>query len=119
MKKMCIILAVVMILSNCASIKQRKYTDAADSIISFINKGKVDQMNSMTDMPFILDEEIILLAGDMEMFWRNISNAGFSINDPVYTDTYSVEVEDYKIFADSMETESFFKNYVSEDAKTS
>jgi len=117
MKKLCIIFAVILILSSCSSFKQRKFTNTADSIISFINTGKIDQMNSMTDTPFILDGEVILLAGDMDLFWRNISNAGFVINNPVYTDTFAVGDDDYKIFEDTMEVESFFKNYISEDAK--
>jgi PBP1b-binding outer membrane lipoprotein LpoB len=117
MKKILIILAVIIIFSSCSCFKVREYTDTADSIISFINSGKIEQMNSMTDIPFILDDEIIMLKGDMDIFWRNIINAGFSINDAVYTDTFDVESGDFKLFADKMEVESYFKNYITEEAK--
>ncbi len=117
MKKMCIIFAGIMVLSNCSSIREKKYTGTADTIISFINTGKIEQMNDITDTPFILDEEIIILSEDMDSFWRNISNAGFVINDPVFTDTFIVKDDDYKAFADKMEVESFFKNYISEEAR--
>lgn len=117
MKKICIILAVVAIFSACSSFRIRKYTNTADSVISFINTGKIDQIHVITDTPFILDEEIIMLKGDMDLFWRNIINAGFAINNPEYTDTFDVETDDYKLFADKMEVDSFFKNYISKDAK--
>jgi hypothetical protein len=111
MKKIVLFLVVISLI-GCVSLQQQYYNSAED-VIGLINDGKADELSSMTQTPFLLDGEIIILDNDMKDFWKNILKAGFRVKNPTIVEPYPVGEDTYKEFAKTMEVESYFKKYVS------
>ena len=71
----------------------------------------------MTELPFLLDQEIIVLAKDVETFWSTIIEVGFKVEEPSLERGAKVTPESYKEFYDSMEVETFFKKYLKKQSR--
>lgn len=112
MKKITLFL-IVIALVGCVSLQQQ-YHNAADDVIDLINDGKADELSDMTQTPFLLDGEIVILDNDMKDFWQNIIKAGFGVKNPSIVEPYPVGENTFKEFAKTMEVESYFKKYISE-----
>ena len=102
-------------LAGCLTLQQR-FTNAADEIITLINMGKADELTAMTGIPFLLDSEIILLPEDMAVFWKDVLEAGFTVEKPLLIESYQTDDKTYREFGDNMDVESYFQKYVSKDA---
>ena len=115
MKKIFILLLTLTVVAvvGCVSLKQQ-YHDTAEDVIELINKGETEKLSEMTQTPFILDGEIIILKNDMASFWQNIVKADFKIKDPTVIEASPANEETYKHFAGTMEVETYFKKYLSD-----
>ncbi|HUV06925.1 MAG TPA: hypothetical protein VMX75_04295 [Spirochaetia bacterium] len=115
MKKIFILLLTLTVVAvvGCVSLKQQ-YHDTAEDVIELINKGETEKLSEMTQTPFILDGEIIILKNDMASFWQNIVKADFKIEGPTVIEASPANEETYKRFAGTMEVETYFKKYLSD-----
>ena len=66
----------------------------------------------MSRLPFLLDQEIIVLKKDVESFWTNIVHAGFTVDEPELERGTPISENSYLEFYDSMEVKTFFKKYL-------
>jgi hypothetical protein len=112
MKKI-LILFITLSVVGCISLEQRYY-NSAENIIEHINKGNADRLAEITQTPFLLDGEIIILGSDVKSFWQNIVKADFKVGDPTLIEAVPADEDTYQEFARSMEVETYFKKYISD-----
>jgi hypothetical protein len=111
MKKIPILLAgVLLLLGACVTFKVDE--DQVTKIIKLINSGDTDKLARVTRVPFLLDGEIIALQDDAGLLWKNLAQAGFTLQNAALADLIPVKEDTYKLFADTWEVEVFFKKYV-------
>jgi len=117
MKKLPYLLLVVILLASCASIQRSKDEGNVERISELINTGQAEKLTAMTELPFLLDQEIIVLAKDVATFWSTIVEMGFKVEEPVLERGVKVGPESYKEFYDSMEVKTFFKKYLKKQSR--
>jgi hypothetical protein len=117
MKKLPYLLLVVILLASCASIQRSKDEGNVERISELINTGQAEKLTAMTELPFLLDQEIIVLAKDVATFWSTIIEVGFKVEEPVLERGVKVGPESYKEFYDSMEVKTFFKKYLKKQSR--
>jgi hypothetical protein len=117
MKKLPYLLLVVILLASCASIQRSKDEGNVERISELINTGQAEKLTAMTELPFLLDQEIIVLAKDVATFWSTIVEVGFKVEEPVLERGIKVDPESYKEFYDSMEVKTFFKKYLKKQSR--
>jgi hypothetical protein len=117
MKKLPYLLLVVILLASCASIQRSKDEGNVERISELINTGQAEKLTAMTELPFLLDQEIIVLAKDVATFWSTIIQVGFKVEEPVLERGVKVGPESYKEFYDSMEVKTFFKKYLKKQSR--
>lgn len=112
MKKIPYMLLLAVLLVSCTSLQRSKDEGNIERISELINTGQAAKLTAMTELPFLLDQEIIVLAKDVETFWSTIVEVGFKVEEPALERGAQVGPESYKEFYDSMEVETFFKKYL-------
>ena len=117
MKRLPYLLVLVIFLASCASIQRSKDEGNIERISDLINTGQAEKLTAMTELPFLLDQEIIVLAKDVETFWSTIVEVGFKVEEPSLERGAKVTTESYKEFYDSMEVETFFKKYLKKQSR--
>jgi hypothetical protein len=71
----------------------------------------------MSETPFLLDGEIVLLPADVSAFWTGIVKAGFRVQGAALESGVPVTADSHRQFADTMEVKSFFARYVKDNAR--
>jgi hypothetical protein len=117
MKKLPYLLLSVLLLASCASIQRSKDEGNIERISELINSGQTAKLADMTETPFLLDQEIIVLDKDVETFWTTIVEVGFKVEEPALERGVKVGPESYLEFYDSMEVETFFKKYLEKQSR--
>jgi hypothetical protein len=115
MKKGILLLLCVFVVS-CASLQQKRYSNSTEQVIDLINRAQSGELSDITQTPFLLDSEIIILDRDMKDFWERITEAEFLIPNAFLMESSPVTKSTYKEFAPTMEAESFFGKYVTDKA---
>jgi hypothetical protein len=108
-------LALLLVLASCATIKRDERR--AESIAKLVNTGQAEKLVSMSTVPFLLDQEILVLPSDVAYFWKSILAAGYKLEEPRVERGSPVGPESYREFRDSMEVRTFFKKYLKKDAR--
>ena len=117
MKKIPYLLLVLVLFASCASIQRSKDEGNVERISELINSGQADKLYEMTELPFLLDQEIVLLGKDVQTFWSTIVEVGFKVEEPVLERGVKVGSESYKEFYDSMEVRTFFNKYLKKQSR--
>ena len=117
MKKLPFLLLPVVLLASCASLQRFKDEGNIERISELINSGQAEKLTAMTELPFLLDQEIIVLDKDVATFWGTIVKVGFKIEEPSLERGTKVNSESYKQFYDSMEVKTFFKKYLKKQSR--
>jgi hypothetical protein len=117
MKKLPYLLLSVLLLASCASIQRSKDEGNIERISELINTGQADKLTAMTELPFLLDQEIIALAKDVATFWSTIVEVGFKVEEPALERGVKVGPESYQEFYESMEVKTFFKKYLNKRSR--
>ncbi len=117
MKKLPYLALLVILLASCASIQHSKDEGNIQRISELINTGQAEKLTGMTELPFLLDQEIIVLAKDVATFWSTIIEVGFKVEQPALERGVKVGPESYREFYDSMEVETFFKKYLKKQSR--
>jgi len=117
MKKLPYLLLLVVLLASCASIQRSKDEGNIERISELVNAGQAEKLTAMTELPFLLDQEIIVLAKDVATFWSTIVEVGFKVEEPALERGVKVGPDSYKEFYDSMEVQTFFKKYLKKQSR--
>lgn len=116
MKKIVALIMISLIFASCASV-QKKDERSVLNVAELINQGDSDALFRMSRVPFLLDQEIVLLKKDIETFWSNIIEAGYTVDSPILEHGQAIGNDSYLRFYDSMEVKTFFKKYLSEKTR--
>jgi len=71
----------------------------------------------MSAVPFLLDQEIVVLPQDVAAFWDTIAAVGFQVTEPALETGEPVGPDSYKLFYDSFEVRTYFKKYLKPNAR--
>jgi hypothetical protein len=117
MKKLPYLLLAVIILASCASIQRSEDAGNVERISELINSKQAEKLTAMSELPFLLDQEIIVLPKDVATFWSTIIQVGFKVEEPVLERGARVGPQSYREFYDSMEVQTFFKKYLRKQSR--
>jgi hypothetical protein len=117
MKKLPYLLILAVFLASCASIQRSKDEGNVERISELINTGQAEKLTAMTEVPFLLDQEIIVLETDMATFWSTIVEVGFKVEEPTLEQGVVIGPASYARFYESMEVETFFKKYLEKKSR--
>jgi len=111
------VVALVVILSSCASIQRSWDQSNVEMVVQLVNDGQAQKLAAMSATPFLVDGEIVALKPDVASFWSGIVKAGFRVEGATLAQGVALTDESYKQFADTMEVKSFFAQYLKKDAR--
>jgi len=118
MKKILFLMVIIIVgLSSCASLKFVQKEDDVIKIIDLINKGDSKTLTTVSVTPFLFDGEILMLDSDIDILWKNITDAGFTLQAPSVVKIEEIGVESSRFFGDSMDIRSYFDRYLPETAR--
>ena len=117
MKKLSFLLLAAILLASCASIQRSEDEGNIERVSKLINTGQAEQLAAMTELPFLLDQEIIVLEKDMMTFWSTIVEVGFQVEEPLLERGEKIDADSYKEFYDSMEVRTFFDKYLHKQSR--
>ena len=103
-------LAALVALATCTSLQRDERR--MESIARLVNTGQAEKLATMSTLPFLLDQEILVLPQDVTFFWKSVLSAGYKLEEPRLESGKTVGPESYREFRDSMEVRTFFKKYV-------
>lgn len=114
MIKKCISLFFILLLAGCTTLTMKKQEAHIHEIIQLINNGESEKLIDSSQIPFLYDSEIILLQKDLHFIWKGLSDAGFSIHNPVIKSIEYIDEQSYSLFTPSKEGEMFFTRHLPE-----
>ena len=104
--------AILLALSSCASLQRSSDQGAVKDVADLINSGQAQKLAAMSDTPFLVDQEIVLLKADVKSFWDGVVKAGFRVQGAALEEASPADAASYTQFADTFEVKSFFSRYV-------
>jgi len=102
----------LMIFSSCASANFVYRESTARKVVDLVSGKDSETLSLISRNPFLLDGEIILMSGDMELFWEKAFAAGFGFPGGTVESVIPVDGETFRIFGDTMDIQVFFRKYV-------
>jgi hypothetical protein len=112
MKRSLALVGIVLLLSSCASMQRSRDQSGMLSVARLIDAGQSGALARLSAVPFLLDQEILLLPADVAAFWKGLVEAGYRLEAPELDRGGPLGPESYKEFKDSMDVRVFFKKYV-------
>ncbi|MDC7218486.1 MAG: hypothetical protein PQJ59_00995 [Spirochaetales bacterium] len=88
----------------------------AVKITGQVNDGKADTLIGTSSRPFLFESEILPSESMLNDLWQGLIDAGVTFDDPQVREVRVVDGESFKVFAETWEVETWFKNYVSQPA---
>ena len=112
------VLLVVLGISSCATIKSVPRDNSIINLLELVNTGDAAALSSVTNIPLLVDGEIVMRSADSSEFWESVTHSGFTLDSSRDFTSNPVTPDTYKRFADTMEVRTFFKKYVPSTAVT-
>ena len=112
MKRSLALAGLVLLLFSCASLQRSRDQSEMLSVARLIGTGQSGTLAGLSAVPFLLDQEILLLPADVASFWKGLVGAGYRLEAPELDRGIPTGPESYKEFKDSMDVRVFFKKYV-------
>ncbi len=85
---------------------------SAELVVDALNRGETQLPESLSVVPFVFDGEIIVSRTSVSRIWNGFVDVGFTVTNPVITSISPIILEDYNLFRNSWEMETFFKNKI-------
>ena len=112
MKKLFALGPALLLLLSCATFQRARDESQVSMIARLLNTGQADTLVAQSAVPFLLDQELLVLPKDVAFFWQGIIRAGYRFEGPELERGVLAGPESYREFRDSMEVRTFFKKYV-------
>lgn len=106
-----------MAVASCASIQRSRDAGSVRTVAGLINDRDAEALIAMSEVPFLLDQEIVALEGDVASFWRTALAAGFRVQEPQLERGVRITADTYREFYDSMEVRAFFNRYLKRNSR--
>jgi hypothetical protein len=107
------VLLVVLFAVSCATLTDKRILRSVDQI----ETGETELLIKVTQLPFLLDGEIIQRQEEVKLLWGGFREAGFSITNPVILDRHPVTIKDADLFSPSREVALFFEKYLLDNSE--
>ena len=104
-------------LGSCATLRYGADSGMVRKLDAYLSQGRGDEIARMTQLPFLLDGEVVLLSQDVRDFWDGVVHAGWRLAGWVVAEGTPVGQDTWKMFAQTQEVRSFFHNYVGKRAR--
>ena len=116
MKRAAKVAAVALaVLTACQTVPVAQRERRIEILLNRLNERDAEYAVEVSRVPFVFDQEIIALNGDVESLWINLYQAGFSFADYRLREVRPVRAESYREFGDTMDMHVYFDSYLSED----
>jgi hypothetical protein len=115
MRSLGLFLLVTFFVSACATVPVAQRERRIESVIRLVNDGDVERLVELSSVPFVLDQEIIALEGDVASLWRGLVDAGLAFDDADIRRIDPVDATSHREFGDTFEMDVYFQQYLAED----
>lgn len=108
---------VVLLLAGCSTIlTESQAASRAVRVTSQVNSGQVDTLMGSSSRPFLFEAEILPTESMLNDLWQGLVDGGVIFDNTSVREVRVVDGESYKVFAQTWEVETWFKNYLSDPA---
>lgn len=113
--KAALVLLAVLAFAACETVPVAQRERRIEILLDRLNERDVDYAIEVSRVPFVFDQEIIALSGDVETLWTNLHDVGFSFAGHRVRDIRPVNSGSYREFGNTMDMEVYFDKYLAED----
>lgn len=107
---------LAVLLSACSTLNFAAKEETVLEVVNLINYGTPEELQSLSDLPFVLDGEIVFSGGTITDFWTGLRASGFLLRDAVPVVIQEVAPGTSSRFSTSREMEIFFEKHLVEKA---
>jgi len=115
MKRSLFLLTALLAMASCATIARDERR--VEGIARLVNASQAEKLAAMSTVPFLLDQEILVLPQDVVFFWKGTLAAGYRMQEPDLERGSAIGPDSYRAFHDSMEVRTFFKKYLKQGTR--
>ncbi|MDC7223127.1 MAG: hypothetical protein PQJ60_05255 [Spirochaetales bacterium] len=121
MKRKNIVMAIMagtaLLFGGCSTLMtESRAASTALALTDSVNEGEADTLIGSSSRPFLFESEILPSEAMLDDLWQGLIDAGVTFDDPQVKEIRVVDGESYRVFAETWEVETWFKNYLSEPA---
>lgn len=113
-----LIIPVVVFISSCATVRGVPGKGPVGNLIDLLNSGDAEMMGKVTQIPMLIDGEIVSRKADALAFWIQVNKAGFKLKTRENFVLKPLNSATHLLFGDTMEVKTFFNKYVPKTAIT-
>ena len=113
-----LVLSSVLLFSGCATIRGVPRKGAVENLMELINSGNTEMIVNITNIPMLVDGEMVNRDQEISSFWTQVNKAGFRVQTGKDIRIQPVDSNTYLLFGDTMEVKTFFSKYVPKTAVT-
>ena len=106
------LLAALVLFASCATPNFLYKESTAKKVVNLVNGRDAERLAALSHNPFLLDGEIILMPGDMELFWDRAFASGFALKGGSVESVVPVDSDTPRFFGDTMDVRVFFRKHV-------
>jgi hypothetical protein len=117
MKKLILLVLAAAALASCATFVAAPGEQAAEGLARFVNSTAPEALARASSAPFLVDQEIVSLSGDVGVFWKALKDGGVKLSSIAGAPPVAVTGETFRQFSPSFEMKVFFKKYVPGEAR--
>jgi hypothetical protein len=103
--------AALFTLVSCATLQRNADEGFVRNVAGLVNAGNATALSSLSEVPFLVDGEIVPLPEDVASFWSTAVKAGFRIDAAALDSGTPVDAESWRAFADTAEVRFWFSRY--------
>jgi hypothetical protein len=103
--------------SACSTMmSESRAASEALSITGKVNRGDGDKLIGSSSRPFLFESEILPSEAMLNNLWQGLIDGGVYFDNPQVREVRVVDGESFRVFAETWEVETWFKNYVTDPA---
>ena len=112
-----LMLVLLVGLSGCSTMLSETQASAkAVAVTGQVNRGEADTLTGTSSRPFLFESEILPSEAMLNDLWQGLIDAGVTFDNPRVREVRVVDGDSYRVFAETWEVETWFKNYVKDPA---
>jgi len=110
--KALLLLVAVTAVSACATLTDAIAVRNVEKAVELINSKDAEALARNSGKPFIFEGEALFRAADIRAVWQNVTENGFTLENPVIVEARKADSGSYAVFSESEEMEIIFRKYV-------
>jgi len=106
---------LLLIFTGCSSLPVSQRSSSVESLVYRLHTGDAEAAADLTDVPFLLDGEILMTERDARLMWENLKKAPGLLADAEVLSITPAVPADYTKFSDSSDMRVFFERALPEN----